>query len=302
MIRELDRHRIGKARLLRRQGKTYNEIRAVVGAVDAKTLDWWLPGIPRPNATYRSAPKTELRREVRRLRSEGLTHTEIIEKTGASVGSVSLWLRDVKVPARVEERRREHIRSLRNTGGRAVHEAAVRRRRDRIELARRSLREVSARDLFMLGVALYWAEGAKDKPWRRHGQVKFTNSDPSVMRVFLAWLDLVGVARSQRRYRLSIHESCDVAKQQEWWTTQLGLAGDQFAKPMLKRHNANPKRHNVNETYHGCLVVSVLGTPAVLYDAIDGWWQALSDALALSGIGPGATGTSNLGFDPSRVV
>jgi hypothetical protein len=45
MIREHDRHRVGKALLLRRQGKTYNEIRAVVGPVDDGTLVRWLRGI-----------------------------------------------------------------------------------------------------------------------------------------------------------------------------------------------------------------------------------------------------------------
>jgi hypothetical protein len=47
-MRDLEqRHLIGRARLLRRQGKTYNEIRAVIGPCDDETLRSWLRGIPR---------------------------------------------------------------------------------------------------------------------------------------------------------------------------------------------------------------------------------------------------------------
>src|SRR3954447_15769882 len=83
--------RIARARLLRREGKTYAEIRAVIGPVDNETLRGWLLGIPRPPATHRAPRKDELRRECRRLRAQGLTIPEIAAKTGASKGSIRPW-------------------------------------------------------------------------------------------------------------------------------------------------------------------------------------------------------------------
>jgi hypothetical protein len=71
------RHRIGRARLLRQLGKTYDEIRTVVGPVRDETLADWPRGIPRPPATYRGRSMTEVRLECRRLRSGGLTYDEI---------------------------------------------------------------------------------------------------------------------------------------------------------------------------------------------------------------------------------
>jgi hypothetical protein len=58
--------RIARARLLRRDGKTYAEIRAVVGDVSDDRLKTWLAGIPRPPATRMSHPLPDLRRECRR--------------------------------------------------------------------------------------------------------------------------------------------------------------------------------------------------------------------------------------------
>jgi hypothetical protein len=74
--------RIARARLLRREGKTYDEIRMVIGPVDDKTLFVWCRGIPRPASTYRSHPNNEVRQECRRLRAEGWSISEIAQKTG----------------------------------------------------------------------------------------------------------------------------------------------------------------------------------------------------------------------------
>jgi hypothetical protein len=98
--------RIARARLLRRDGKTYHEIRMVIGPVDDKTLHVWLKGIPRPASTYRSHPKDEVRKECRRLRALGWSINEIAEKSGASKGSVSPWVADVKCPLIARSRRR----------------------------------------------------------------------------------------------------------------------------------------------------------------------------------------------------
>jgi hypothetical protein len=154
-----DHHRIGQACLLRRQGKTYNEIRAVIGPADSKTLAKWMKGIPRPLETYRSAPRVELRRECRRLRGIGLTYYEIAAKTGASIGSINLWVRDIRHPvATPAGEQRHHERAMR--AGETLRAAAEERRQARIQAAVDGLGAMTARDLFVVGVALYWAEGS----------------------------------------------------------------------------------------------------------------------------------------------
>jgi hypothetical protein len=55
-------------------------------------------------------------------------------------------------------------------------------------------------------VIAYAAEGEKRKPWRTSCQVKFINSDSGMIRLFLAWLDLVGIAPASITFRVAIHE------------------------------------------------------------------------------------------------
>jgi len=97
--------RIARARLLRRQGTTYDEIRSVIGPVDDSTLRVWLRGIPRPPETHRTCRRDDVRRECRRLRAQGFTVPQIADKTGASKGSVSPWVAGIRPPPRAMERR-----------------------------------------------------------------------------------------------------------------------------------------------------------------------------------------------------
>jgi hypothetical protein len=280
MIKPEDRHRVGKARLLRRQGKTHDEIREVIGEVGKDVLAAWLRGIPRPPETNRSGrSKPELRRKARQLRAEGMTIGEISEITGVGKGSISPWIRDIALPPRVEERRQQHLQQLRSRGGRVLSERARLRRELVAESAYLQVRALSASELFAAGVALYWAEGTKDKPWRRNGRVKFINSDATVLRLFLDWLDLLGVAKGDLKFRLNIHETADVPDQERWWQCELGLPPEQFGRATLKRHNPKPGRHNVGEEYHGCLAVDVAKS-SDLYYSIEGWWRAIVAAAA----------------------
>lgn len=56
---------------------------------------------------------------------------------------------------------------------------------------------------------------------------------------------------------------------------------ERFRRPMLKRHNPKPRRHNTGAAYHGCLVVTVTKASA-LYDAIDGWWAAIAEGFKVN--------------------
>jgi hypothetical protein len=281
MITNKNRHLIGQARLLRRQGKTYDEIREVIGPIDDTTLFRWLRGIARPPETNRTGmAKPELRRKARQMRGQGFTTSEITEATGIGSGTICAWTKDIGLSPQAEKRRKDRIRVSRDVVAKSLHDRAVKRSRATADKAKDSFGRLSERDLFLAGVCLYWAEGSKEKPWRRGGRVIFTNSDASVIRVFLRWLDLVGIPSEDRRYRLTIHESVDVALHEAWWADQLGIRPSEFQRVTLKRHNPKPRRYNVEDAYHGCLVVKVARSRE-LYDRITGFWEGIAEGSRL---------------------
>ncbi|MEU0334204.1 hypothetical protein [Streptomyces sp. NPDC006193] len=219
--------------------------------------------------------RDDLRTRARELRLRGWTYDRIQAELGCSKSSVSLWVRDLPRP----ERRGPAEQARHAARMRWDHELALRdeaRRRTKAAAAR-EIGALSDRELFIAGVALYWAEGTKDKPHARRERVAFVNSDPAVIRLFLAWLDLLGVERDTVGYRVMIHESADVAGAERYWADLVGADPGAFGKTTLKRHNPNTVRKNTAEGYRGCLVVTVRKS-AELYRRIEGWWYGIVGA------------------------
>jgi hypothetical protein len=156
------------------------------------------------------------------------------------------------------------------------------RRKIEYEATRRAAQaeigSLTDRELFILGIGLYWAEGGKTKPHQPHPQISFVNSDADMVRTFLAWLRLMGVTDDRLRFSLQIHESADVAKAEQYWIEVVGLDASHFGKSTLKRHNPVTNRKNVGDTYRGCLAVRVL-KGSDLYRRIEGAWCGIVGAV-----------------------
>lgn len=265
---------IARCRLLRRTGKTYDEIRAALGVqVNDDQLKAWLRGIPRPAETRRSHRLDDMRRECRRLRSEGLSHSQISAKTGASKGSISPWVRDVRIARPFPEAERPQNAALR---ARAREHAQFRARRRDVDhaIATASIGPLDDRELFLAGVALYWAEGSKSKSYALRERVTFVNSDPTIVAVFMRWLSLLGVPPERCRFRVAIHETADVGRAHQYWAGVLGIAPERFQSPTIKRHRPATNRLNCGDGYHGCVTIGVLRS-AELYRSVAGWWAGL---------------------------
>jgi transcriptional regulator with XRE-family HTH domain len=114
--------------------------------------------------------------EARRLRAQSWTLEDIAARLGVSKSSVSTWVRDVEFvpsPRRMGARRR----------GNRLHDAKL------AEIARLNaegvarIGDLSEREFLVAGLALYAGEGAKTD-----GEVRFTNTDPSLVAFHCAWI------------------------------------------------------------------------------------------------------------------
>lgn len=152
-------------------------------------------------------------------------------------------------------------------------------------MAAEQIGALSPRELLLLGVALYWAEGTKDKPYERREVVNFVNSDVTVIRLFMSWLRLLDVPTDQCTFRVYIHETADADAAVAYWAAIVGVVPTDFSKTVLKRHQPKTNRRNRFEGYHGCLVVRVR-RGADLYRRIDGWWHGIAAAAVSGTIGP----------------
>ncbi|GAA2310351.1 hypothetical protein GCM10010234_63160 [Streptomyces hawaiiensis] len=264
-----------KAVALRRQGLSLRQIRDELKIYNNDILNQLVKGEPPPVWTKRPRAKDDLREKARELRLQGWTYDQIQVELGCSKSSISLWVRDLPKPER--KRTPEEASAIARRGWEATLRLRDEERQRTKEAAKQAVGTLSPRELFLVGVGLYWAEGGKDKPYARRENVSFVNSDPGMIRMFLAWLDLLGVERERLRFTVMIHESADVTGAEQYWADLVGAERSAFNKTTLKRHNPKTRRKNVGEAYRGCLVIKVL-KGADLYRRIEGSWYGIVES------------------------
>ncbi|MFF5968112.1 hypothetical protein ACFY64_31210 [Streptomyces collinus] len=264
-----------KAVALRRAGLSRRQIRDRLHVDNNDILNRLLEGEPPPAWTKRPNAKDDLREKARELRLQGWTYDQIQVELGCSKSSISLWVRDLPKPER--KRTPEEASAVARRGWEATLRLRDEERQRTKEAAKQAVGTLSPRELFLLGVGLYWAEGAKDKPYDRRENVTFVNSDPSMIKVFQAWLDLLGVERTRLRYTVMIHETADVAAAERYWADLVGADRSAFYKTTLKKHNPKTVRKNVSDSYRGCLAIRVL-RGADLYRRIEGSWYGIVES------------------------
>ncbi|MFG3202605.1 hypothetical protein [Streptomyces sp. NPDC048192] len=257
---------------LRRAGLSRRQIRDRLHVDNNDILNRLLEGEPPPEWTRRPNAKDDLRDRARELRLQVWTYDRIQVELGCSKSSISLWVRDLPRPER--KRSYEEAAAIARRGWEAKLQIREEERQRTKEAAKRAIGSLSTRELFLVGVSLYWAEGSKDKPYDRRENVIFVNSDPGAVTVFLAWLDLLGVERERLRYTVMIHENADVGGAEMYWADLVGADRSFFKKTTLKKHNPKTIRKNTGENYRGCLVIKVL-KGADLYRRIEGSWYGI---------------------------
>ncbi len=139
------------------------------------------------------------------------------------------------------------------------------------------IRSLAESELFVAGIAAYWCEGAKTKPWRTDARVQFINSDPGLITLFARWLELVGVEEEQVSYRVAIHRGYDERDARAFWSSVVGVPAERFMRTTFKKRNPYSPRKHYAEDYHGCLVIAVRRSTE-LYRQIAGWWAGIAAA------------------------
>jgi hypothetical protein len=221
-------------------------------------------------------PKIKEKEEAIKLRKKGFSYSEILEQIPISRSTLSLWLRSVGL-AKAQFQRTTQKRIAGGLRGAAT------RKRNRIAIteeikskARKEVVEISQRDLWLIGVSLYWAEGSKEKSYKPGTGIIFNNSDTKMILLFLTWLkEILKVNDSFISLELYIHETADHKKALKYWAHTLHIPTKKF-KVYFKKNKIKTIRRNTGNNYHGLIRIRV-NRSSSLHRQIDGWVEGICE-------------------------
>jgi len=212
--------------------------------------------------------KSELGKDLRR---QGLSYGEIMDLIDVKKSTLATWCREVEltqdqieairerraqipgIPVDTNWRRREEIQELR-------------------AVARDLVSELATDPLWVAGLVLYWAEGAKTRNF-----VSMANTDPRALRLFILWLRTYLDPTAQFSLHLHLHEGNDERKAMGYWRAETGLVDANFHKTFIKPKGTG---HRKNHLLQGICTVK-LRRAADPWNIIMEWIDSVTERFGL---------------------
>lgn len=210
------------------------------------------------------------------LRKKGLSYSEILKEIQVSKSTLSLWLRLVGLSKRQKQRLTIKKMAAMERGWLARREKRIKTTSEIKENAKNDIGIISERELWLIGIALYWAEGTKQKDYNFGQGVSFSNSDPLMIRLFLKWLLNIGVDKSELKPEIYTHDSHKerIGEIIKYWSKITDFESDVFTRIYFKRNKQNTLRRNIGKKYFGLLRI-VVSKSTNINRKISGWIEGI---------------------------
>jgi|SRR3989344_470461 len=199
------------------------------------------------------------------MRRNGASLRNISDRLNVSKSTASLWCRNIKLTQ--SQRQLLTLNQIKaGERGRMIG-AQMNRRKKEAKIAfydkqgQEAIKNISDRDFFMLGLALYWGEGSKTD------KLSFVNSEPGMIKFMFSWFKKnMKVSNNDFMPRIfinSIHKPRinDVIN---FWASFLELPKGQFGNPIFLDIKQKKVYKNYNE-YYGVLALRIRKSTDIKY-------------------------------------
>ncbi|NTW27462.1 MAG: hypothetical protein HGA36_03990 [Candidatus Moranbacteria bacterium] len=202
------------------------------------------------------------------LRKQGFSYNEILQKIPVAKSTLSVWLRDIGIAKKQTQRLTEKRKVAQQKAHQTCRNNRIEKERNIISQARSEVKKISQKELWLIGIALYWAEGSKQKETNVSQGVSFGNSDPQMILLFHKWMqECCNVSKERFDYRIYIHNTADIEKAKKFWSK---LLDEKIEKVHLKNHNPKTIWKNSHNDYNGLLRIDITRSTD-LNRRIKGW-------------------------------
>lgn len=208
------------------------------------------------------------------LRKNGQGLRSVAKQLSISLSTAQLWTKEVILSKEQKQHIAiEHRKKLMLGQRKFIEQRKAQKVEKELQTftkAKKEIRDKKSDAFFMIGLALYWAEGFK-----KDHSLGFVNSDPVMIQIFLKWLKTYGEISSRNiRLRLQIHDvyRASTESTQLYWSHLLHVPVSQFQAPFYQLSKFRPT--SIDPTYRGLLRVRVIESRE-LFIKILGWLEGL---------------------------
>ena len=243
---------------------------------------------------------TERKRAIA-FRKQGKSYREILKQVPVAKSTLSLWLRSVGLAIPQVQRLTKKRIDAGRRGALRRHVDRMQQVNELIRQGKKDVAKIKARELWLIGVALYWAEGSKQNESSSvSAGIMFGNSDVRMIQIFLLWLRMMRIQESRIFFELYIHDNRrdEVPQFKRWWSRRLKISHARISRVYFKRDKPLTNRTNTKDLYHGLLRIKVTAS-TILNRKVSGWVEGIVAALGGGVIGnTSAFGAEDSRFDP----
>lgn len=192
---------------------------------------------------------------VQKLRQEGHSYREIEKITKASKSTISKYCKSIKLSE-------IQIQKLINNKNNGLTKATVlgsesnrnKRLLQESRLLKKGIEQVgnmSQRDKFIAGIALYQGEGSKT-----NNAVEFTNSNPETIKFMANWLnEFCQISTDKLKFSLWLHDNLNESAAISFWCDLLKIEPSQFGKTYFAKNKTNSQKIRKNIHQFGIIKI-----------------------------------------------
>lgn len=213
--------------------------------------------------------KIELRIKAQEMRKKGNSYREIMKVLNVSKASVSIWCKNIQLTeSQIFQLYTNKINgALKGTyiTAEKKKKATLERKNRLFEEGKREVGILTKRERFLIGIALYAAEGTKTDMY-----CCFSNSDPALVKFMVDWFkEFCEVDIFKVKGALWLHEGLDELNAKRYWSCLTGIPQNNFYKTYKAKDKKDSKK--IRKKKHEYGVFSFYITNLEILRRIMGW-------------------------------
>jgi len=237
--------------------------------------------MPRPGVRLSYLYQNKQLRAIE-FRRKGYSYQEIAKSLEVSKSTAYYWTKQVRLSKRAQRKIEKKIKDAIRKGIVAYNkkyakirsQEAIQRKTKWKEKAYKEilqeLKTLSRRDLMLLSIAIYWAEGYT----RSKNVVRVSNSDPFIIRLMMRFFqEICQVPKEKIRATVHLYPQADIRKALRYWSKVTGLPMEQFTKPQVQISRSSKRKRDSHRLPYGTLHLNISSTE--LTWKIKGWIQGI---------------------------